>query len=51
MNTAEFITIFTSGGSDLASVIFAQYKAYVLADSGTVEADTCTTNKLRDLIL
>ncbi len=51
MNTARKIITLYGAGSDLATAIFIQYKAYVLADGGTVEADTCTTNKLRELIL
>lgn len=48
MNTAQFITIFTGG--NYAAPIWDAYEAYVLADSGTVEARECTTNAIAALL-
>ena len=48
MNAAKFLTIFTGG--NYAASIFADYEAYVLADSGTVEARDCTINAIARLL-
>jgi hypothetical protein len=48
MNTAQFITIFTGG--NYAAPIWNTYEAYVLADSGTAEASSCTINALANLL-
>jgi hypothetical protein len=48
MNTAQFLTIFTGG--NYAAPIWDTYEAYVLADSGTVEARDCTINAIASLL-
>ena len=48
MNTAEFISIFTGG--NYAAPIWDTYEAYVLADSGSVEARDCTVNAIANLL-
>lgn len=48
MNTAEFITIFTGG--NYAAQVWDTYQAYVLADSGTAEARSCTINAIANLL-
>jgi len=48
MNTAEFISIFTGG--NYAAQIWDTYEAYVLADSGSVEARDCTINAIANLL-
>lgn len=49
MNPAQFIILLgsSSNGPYLqAKEIFDDYSTYVVADSGTVEAEDCTVNKL-----
>jgi len=48
MNTAEFISIFTGG--NCAAQTWDTYEAYVLADSGSVEARDCTINAIANLL-
>ena len=48
MNSAQFVTIFTGG--NYAGPIWDTYEAYVLADSGTAEARTCTINAIANLL-
>jgi hypothetical protein len=48
MNTAQFIAIFTGG--NYAAPIWDTYEAYVLADSGTAEARSCTINAIANLL-
>jgi hypothetical protein len=48
MNTAQFLSIFTGG--NYAAPIWDTYEAYVLADSGTVEARDCTINAIASLL-
>lgn len=48
MNAAEFVSIFTGG--NYAAPIWDTYEAYVLADSGTAEARTCTINAIANLL-
>ena len=48
MNAAEFVSIFTGG--NYAAPIWDTYEAYVLADSGTAEARTCTINTIARLL-
>jgi len=39
-----------SGGGNPAAAIFAAYKSRVLADSGTVENDSCTITFLEEIL-
>jgi hypothetical protein len=48
MNTATFLITLASG--NYAGSLFATYEAYVIADSGTVEARTCTINAIENLL-
>jgi hypothetical protein len=48
MNTAQFLAIFTGG--NYAAPIWDTYEAYVLADSGIVEARDCTINAIASLL-
>jgi hypothetical protein len=48
MRPAQFITIFTGG--NYAAPIWDTYEAYVLADSGTTEAQDCTINAIARLL-
>jgi hypothetical protein len=48
MNTATFLI--TLGSGNYAGSLFATYEAYVLADSGTVEARSCTINTIENLL-
>ena len=48
MNAATFIITLASG--NYAGSLFATYEAYVLSNSGTVEARTCTINAIESLL-
>jgi hypothetical protein len=48
MNTAQFLVILT--GSNYAAPIWDDYAAYVLADSGSLEARDCTINAIANLL-
>jgi hypothetical protein len=48
MNTATFLITLASG--NYAGSLFATYEAYVLANSGTVEARSCTINAIENLL-
>ena len=48
MNPSQFIVIL--GGGNYAAPIWEDYSAYVLADSGTLEARDCTINAIANLL-
>ncbi len=48
MNVATFIITLASG--NYAASLFATYEAYVLSNSGTVEARSCTINAIENLL-
>lgn len=47
MNVATFLI--TIASNYITNNVFTDYKAYVLADLGEVEADTCTINAINSL--
>jgi hypothetical protein len=47
MNVATFLI--TIASNYITNNVFSDYKAYVLADLGEVEADTCTINAINSL--
>lgn len=48
MNTATFLI--TLASANYAGSLFATYEAYVLSNSGTVEARSCTINAIETLL-